>query len=140
MTGVTLVYIGRAVLRFGLLMRGVSLLQAVLTLSLGYATYQRFWLGVLAGCIAVGWAALLAVRKWPAGGLPTFVAAADSLIAIAVLVIAGPAVPAAVLTTSFYWAAPLAQATLLMAGEPADLGGRRCRGARRDRLRHRRCR
>jgi hypothetical protein len=115
-TDVTSVYIGRAVLRFGLLMRGVQLLQAVLTLTLGYASYQRFWLGALAGCLAVGWAAWLAVRKWPAGGLPPLVAAADPVIAVAVLVIAAAAVPAAQLTTSFYWAGPLAQTVLLMAG------------------------
>ena len=112
----TSVYIGRAVLRFGLLMRGLPLLQAVLTLSLGYTSYQRFWLGALAACLAVGWAGLLAVRKWPAGGLPPLVAAADPVVAVAVLVTAAAAVPEAQLTTSFYWAAPLAQTVLLMVG------------------------
>jgi hypothetical protein len=97
-------------------MRGVPLLQAVLTLSLGFAVYRPFWLGALAGCAAVGWSCWLTARAWPTGDLPTSIRVGDAVVVLAVMLAAGAAIPSGLLTTSFYWPAPLAQAVLLMAG------------------------
>lgn len=109
-------------------MRGVPLLQAVLTLALGWAVYQRLWLGLATGCLALAWSGYLALRAWRgwgAGGDPVAPFLGDVAVTVTVMVMLAAAVPPPLLTTTFYWAAPLAQAVILLASlsMPWWLGG-----------------
>jgi signal transduction histidine kinase len=126
----------RAGARLALLMRAVPLLQAVLTLAFGLAVYRRPGLGAFAGCLVLCWSGYLALRAWSGWGDgwdrwngpghgPALLCLADAGVTVAAMVVLGAAVPAATVTTSFYWAAPLAQAVILLAGlsVPFRLGG-----------------
>jgi hypothetical protein len=109
----------RAVVRLALLMRAVPLLQAVLTLAFGFAVYRRLWVGAAAGCLAIGWSGYLALRAWrdwPGGRVPVALCSCDVAVALAAMAMLGVAVPPGLLTTSFYWAAPMTQAVILLAG------------------------
>lgn len=115
----TSVHLARAGLRLALLMRIVPLLQAVFTLTFGFAVYRRLWVGVVAGCLVSCWFGYLGMRAWRGVGAardPWGVYLTDAAVAGSALVMLAAAVPPALLTTSFYWAAPHAQVVLLLAG------------------------
>ena len=105
-----------AATRGALLVRAIPLAQAAVTFGLGAGVYRRVWLGVAAAVVAAGWCAVLAVAVWRRGDGGTLPHLADGLVAATVLVVAGAATPAPLLTTSFYWAATLAAATALLVG------------------------
>jgi signal transduction histidine kinase len=119
MPGVASVNLARAGVRLALLMRSVPLLQAMFTLSFGFAVYRRPWAGAVAGCLVLCWSGYLGTRAWRGWGAdrdPFAVYLADVAVSVAALVILAAAVPPAVLTTSFFWAAPYAQVVLLLVG------------------------
>jgi signal transduction histidine kinase len=112
-------HLARAEVRLAMLMRSVPLLQAVFTLTFGFAVYQRLWLGALAGCMVLCWSGYLGMRAWRgwgAEGNPMLVYLVDATVSAAVMVMLASAVPPTLLTTSFYWAGPHAQVVLLLAG------------------------
>lgn len=119
MPGATSVHLARAGVRLALLMRSVPLLQAVFTLTFGFAVYRRLWVGAVASCLVLCWSGYLGMRAWRGWGVgrdPLAVYLADVVVSVAALVILAATVPPALLTTSFYWAAPYAQIVVLLAG------------------------
>jgi hypothetical protein len=125
---VAFAHLARAGAWLALLMRSLPLLQAVVTLTFGFAVYRRLWVGVLAGCLVLGWTGYLVVRAWrgwETGQDPTAVYLTDAGVLMGTLVLLAAAVPPSLLTTSFYWAAPHAQVALLLTGLslPLWIGG-----------------
>jgi signal transduction histidine kinase len=105
-----------AVLRVALLLRAVPLLQLVLTAALGFDAYRRPGLVVAACCVAVGWSGYLAMRIWSAARAGWLLCCCDGVVSAAVLLMIGACVPDRLLTTSFYWPATFAAASMLMIG------------------------
>ena len=106
----------RALVRLALLMRVVPLLQAVVTVTLGFSVSGRPWLTAAACCAALAWSTWLVLRIWATGHCAAAVCLTDTAVAVLVLLAVGAAIPAGLLTTSFYWAAPYAAATALLLG------------------------
>jgi signal transduction histidine kinase len=109
-------FIQRALIRVALLMRVVPVLQAVATLAFGFCVYQRPWLGLVAGFIALIWSAWLALRAWPGVRSAALLCQADTAIAMLALLAVGLAMPAPLLATAFYWPAAYAAVVGLMLG------------------------
>lgn len=119
MPGATSVHLARAGMRLALLMRSVPLLQAVFTLTFGFTVYRHLWVGAVAICLVLCWSGHLGLRAWRGWGADQdsmLLYLADAAVSVAALVMLAAAVPPAQLTTSFYWAAPHAQAVLLLVG------------------------
>ncbi len=106
----------RMLVAVALLIRGARLLQAVLTVVLGFAAFRPPALGLAAGCVAVAWSLVLSLTAWRAGHFTTLVVLGDTAVAIAVMAMLSAAIPQPSLTTSFYWAMPYAQSAALVAG------------------------
>jgi signal transduction histidine kinase len=110
------VFMRRALIRLALLMRVVPVLQAVATLVFGFSAYQHVWLGAAAGFLALAWSAWLALKLWPGDRNVAPFCLADTLIAVLALVAVGPAMPASLLTTAFFWPATYAAVVALVLG------------------------
>jgi signal transduction histidine kinase len=106
----------RTTLRLALLLRGVPLLQLVLTGALGFDAYRRPGLLIAACCLAVGWSGCLAARIWSTARPGWLVCCGDGAVSAAVLLMVGACVPDRLLTTSFYWPATFAAASVLIIG------------------------
>jgi hypothetical protein len=104
------------VLRVALLLRGVPLLQLILTGALGFDAYRRPGLVVAAWCVAVGWSAYLATGIWSRSRVGPLRCCWDGAVSAAVLLMIGACVPDRLLTTSFFWPATFAAASMLMIG------------------------
>ena len=104
------------VLRVALLLRGVPLLQLVLTGALGFDAYRRPVLLVAAWCVAIGWSVCLATGIWSRSRVGPLQCCLDGAVSAAVLLMIGACVPDPLLTTSFFWPATFAAASMLMIG------------------------
>ena len=104
------------VLRVALLLRGVPLLQLILTGVLGFDAYRRPGLVVAAWFVAVGWSAYLATGIWSRSRVGPLRCCWDGAVSAAVLLMIGACVPDRLLTTSFFWPATFAAASMLMIG------------------------
>jgi signal transduction histidine kinase len=121
---ITTTHTRRAIVRLALLVRVVPLLQAVATMTVGFAADPRPWLNVAAVLLALGWSAQLARTVWPTGRCSRRMCLTDAAIAAAALFAAGAAIPPDRLTTSFYWAGSYVAAVAVMLGMslPAIVG------------------
>jgi signal transduction histidine kinase len=106
----------RALVRLGFIQRAVPLLQAIATLAMGYHAYHRPWLNVAAGCAALAWSGWFLAHVWSTGRPSWRTCLMDTTVAVAALLAVGAAMPAASLTTSFYWAGSYAASVALMLG------------------------
>ena len=121
---IAITHMQRALVRLALLMRVVPLLQVVATMTLGFSADRRPWLNVAAGCLALSWSSVLALKVWATGRCSVRVCLADAGVAAVALLAAGAAMPPDLLTTSFYWAGTYAAATAVMLGMnlPVSMG------------------